>query len=210
MKTKITDTRWYNWLYEEASLKKSGSSLLNSARKQWCQCVGNINIKFKCISFQQLCFKFSWRIKVLYQRVSVIFVFIKNILIKHSTFNDVVNLKKKNMIKYYHKKSLKIPKRIRVFMWSSYIPVRVMHVITFLLLLVVRHHQPLRSRDSHSKMVTDSGRLQILKEEMLVCFVTLIPISIFLRHFKRLITKCKHFLISISIYSFYGKLLLYN
>ena len=37
-----------NWLYEEASLKKSGSSLLNSARKQWCQCLHNINIKFKC------------------------------------------------------------------------------------------------------------------------------------------------------------------
>ena len=35
-----------NWLYEEASLKKSGSSLLNSARKQWCQCLHNI--KFKC------------------------------------------------------------------------------------------------------------------------------------------------------------------
>jgi hypothetical protein len=37
-----------NWLYEEASLKKSGSSLLNSARKQWCQCLRNIKIKFKC------------------------------------------------------------------------------------------------------------------------------------------------------------------
>jgi hypothetical protein len=35
-----------NWLYEEASLKKSGSSLLNSARKQWCQCLRNIKIKF--------------------------------------------------------------------------------------------------------------------------------------------------------------------
>jgi hypothetical protein len=37
-----------NRLYEEDSLKKSGSSLLNSARKQWCQCLRNINIKFKC------------------------------------------------------------------------------------------------------------------------------------------------------------------
>ena len=37
-----------NWLYEETSLKKSGSFLLNSARKQWCQCLRNIKIKFKC------------------------------------------------------------------------------------------------------------------------------------------------------------------
>jgi hypothetical protein len=37
-----------NWLYEEASLKKSTSSLLNLARKQWCQCLRNIKIKFKC------------------------------------------------------------------------------------------------------------------------------------------------------------------
>jgi hypothetical protein len=36
-----------NWLYEEASLKKSGFSLLNSARKQWCQCLRNINAKLK-------------------------------------------------------------------------------------------------------------------------------------------------------------------
>jgi hypothetical protein len=66
-----------NWLYKEASLKKSGSSLLNSARKQWCQCLRNIKIKLKCekkdISVQQICFKFSWRIKVLHQWVSVIF-----------------------------------------------------------------------------------------------------------------------------------------
>jgi hypothetical protein len=37
-----------NWLYEETSLKKSGSFLLNSARKQWCQCLRNFKIKFKC------------------------------------------------------------------------------------------------------------------------------------------------------------------
>jgi hypothetical protein len=36
-------------LYEEASLKKSGSSLLNSARKQWCQCLRNIKIRQKLI-----------------------------------------------------------------------------------------------------------------------------------------------------------------
>jgi hypothetical protein len=36
------------WLYEEASLKKSRSSLLNSVRKQWCQCLCNIKIKVKC------------------------------------------------------------------------------------------------------------------------------------------------------------------
>ena len=65
-----------NWLYEEASLKKSRSSLLNSARKQWCQCLRNIKIKFKCkkriFPFNR-CFKFSWHIKVLYQRVFVFF-----------------------------------------------------------------------------------------------------------------------------------------
>ena len=33
----------------------------------------------KDISVQQICFKFSWHIKVLYQRVSVIFVFISNV-----------------------------------------------------------------------------------------------------------------------------------
>ena len=67
-----------NRLYDEASLKKSGSSLLNSARKQWSQCLRNIKIKFKCkkkgVSDQQICSKFSWRIKVLYQWVSVIFL----------------------------------------------------------------------------------------------------------------------------------------
>jgi hypothetical protein len=76
-----------NWLYEKASLKKSGSSLLNSARKQWCQCLCNIKIKFKCenkdISVQQICFKFSWRIQVLYQRVSVIFCLHYQCLLPH-------------------------------------------------------------------------------------------------------------------------------
>jgi hypothetical protein len=65
-----------NWLYKKLLWKNQG-------RPCWIQRENNdVNVYAKSslsvkkdISVQQICFKFSWHIKVLYQRVSLIFCF---------------------------------------------------------------------------------------------------------------------------------------